>query len=68
MMKKLLLFYFALFTFNYGLYSQNIKPNKNQLNEIINSKNTTIKSSSKVALTPSVITDTLHYFYNKQAH
>ena len=67
-MKKTLFFYIALFTFNYGLYSQNIKPNKNQLNGVINSKNTTIKSLSKVALMPSVITDTLHYFYNKQLY
>ena len=68
MMKKILFFYFALLTLNYGLYSQNIKPNKNQLNGIINSKNMTIKSSSKVALMPSIITDTLHYFYNKQLY
>lgn len=68
MMKKTIFFYFAIFIFNYVLYSQNTKHINNQLTGLSHSSNITTKSVSKLALAPAYVTDTLHYFYNKQLY
>lgn len=68
MMKKLLLFSTALLAFSFGASSQNSVSGLNMVKPTQQNPTSTDYSASKVAYTVTPVTDTLHYFFNKQLY